>query len=328
MTSRTARLPSPSLAALALGALLAVAPAARAMDVKVVGDAVILTGTVVGDEPANVRIALAGHPDIRLAILRNSYGGNSPAGYRVGELFRERGITTAVSGYCLSSCSRMFLGGAQRVFTDDYPPLRTYVGFHGHYDARGRLDVAGVRAYGLHDWTVRHSDGKADEALVQRWISIESGLGAVNFLHPDVAASRGASVFACTGNEKNRPLGCEALATNALDQGVITDTRRVSSPDQAALPHRSGIAAHRASGYAEIGDYDKVPLDVADGVENYKLFLVSGEPRAFAVAATRRHWASSANRIDAADVALRRCAERAGEPCTLYALDQVVVYVP
>ena len=31
-------------------------------------------------------------------------------------------MRTAVSGYCYSSCSRMFLGGSARYFTDDYMP--------------------------------------------------------------------------------------------------------------------------------------------------------------------------------------------------------------
>ena len=78
-------------------------------------------------------------------------GGDARAGYRVGEMFRSRGLRTAVSGYCYSSCSRMFLGGAIRVFTDDFPPEYTNVGFHGHYDGDGRLDAKLVRLLGLKD---------------------------------------------------------------------------------------------------------------------------------------------------------------------------------
>ena len=60
-------------------------------------------------------------------------GGDAPTGYKVGELFRQKGLRTAISGFCYSSCSRMFLGGKVRVLTDDAPPDATEVGFHGHY---------------------------------------------------------------------------------------------------------------------------------------------------------------------------------------------------
>ena len=124
---------------------------ARAMELKVVGNQLILSGPVVGDEPEKVREALASSPEIDTVVLRNSPGGDAPAGYRVGEIFREHGLRTAVSGYCYSSCSRMFLGGSARYLTDDYVPESNNVGFHGHYDGMGHLDSDLVRRYGLRD---------------------------------------------------------------------------------------------------------------------------------------------------------------------------------
>src|SRR5262249_46386811 len=114
-----------------VGALLVGASEVKAMEVTVDGYAVILSGPVVSDDLVKVQNVFAQHPEISFAILRNSLGGHAPTGYRVGELFRDKGITTAVSGHCISSCSRMFLGGRQRLFTDDYPPTQTFVGFHG-----------------------------------------------------------------------------------------------------------------------------------------------------------------------------------------------------
>jgi len=72
------------------------------MELKIVGNQLILSGPVVGDEPAKVREALASSPGVETVILRNSPGGNAPAGYQVGQLLRERGMRTAVSGYCYS----------------------------------------------------------------------------------------------------------------------------------------------------------------------------------------------------------------------------------
>jgi hypothetical protein len=90
-------------------------------------------------------------------ILRNSPGGDAPTGYRTGEWLREKGLRTAVSGYCYPSCSRMFLGGKVRLFTDDFPMERTNVGFHGHYDREGKLLPDLVSKYGFYDWIIRYS---------------------------------------------------------------------------------------------------------------------------------------------------------------------------
>src|SRR5258708_33040301 len=92
-----------------------------AMELKVAGNQLILSGRVVGDEPGKVREALANSPEIETVILRNSPGGDAPAGYQTGQLLRERGLRTAVSGYCYSSCSRLVLGGRPRPFTHDCP---------------------------------------------------------------------------------------------------------------------------------------------------------------------------------------------------------------
>ena len=121
------------------------------MELKIVGNQIILSGPVVGDEPEKVREALANSPEIDTVVLRNSPGGDAPAGYQIGQMLRDRGVGTAVSGYCYSSCSRMFLGGSTRYFTDDYVPENNNIGFHGHYDRMGGLNVNLVRQYGLRD---------------------------------------------------------------------------------------------------------------------------------------------------------------------------------
>jgi hypothetical protein len=183
----------------ALTAILMMPTPAPAMELKVVGSQLILSGPVVGDEPGKVREALASSPGIDTVILRNSGGGNAPAGYQVGQLLRERGLRTAVSGYCHSSCARMFLGGSTRYFTNDYLPEYNNVGFHGHYDRMGRLNANLVRQYGLRDWIIKYSDGKADPVLVERWINIPNSRGMIHFFHPGLVKRAGASTFMCPG---------------------------------------------------------------------------------------------------------------------------------
>jgi len=96
----------------------------HSMELAAHGNTIILSGPVVGTELVMVKDAFAANPKIDLVVLRNSHGGEAWTGYRVGEFFRDAGVTTAVSGYCISSCSRMFPGGKQRLFTDDFPADR------------------------------------------------------------------------------------------------------------------------------------------------------------------------------------------------------------
>lgn len=208
---------------------------ASAMQMKTAGDQLILSGPVVDGDLGRVQEALAESPDVTTVILRNSPGGDAPTGYRVGELFRTRGLRTAVSGFCYSSCSRMFLGGKVRVFTDDQPAIVTHVGFHGHYDRNGHLLPQLVAGLGLRDWIIRYSDGKADPALVERWIAIPVGRGMIHFYHPGLVRRDGVSTFMCQG--PNPPgtsvFDCEPIPHTALDLGVITALDIISSNDLA-----------------------------------------------------------------------------------------------
>jgi hypothetical protein len=203
-----------------------------AMELKVAGNQLFLSGRVVGDEPGKVMEALAEAPQIDTVILRNSPGGNAPAGYRVGEMLRKRGLRTAVSGFCYSSCSRMFLGGRTRYFTDDYPAERTEIGFHGHYYSNGSLNADLVSRYGLRDWIINYSDGKADPQLVERWINIPYSRGMIHFFDPALVSRDGASTFFCQGDEPTRVVfACEPIAKTALDLGVVTSLEIVHSAD-------------------------------------------------------------------------------------------------
>ena len=147
--------------------LLVISPG-HAMEIKPMGDQLILSGPVVAGDYDAVASSLSFNPQTKTIILRNSPGGDVPTGYHLGELFRQKSLETAVSGFCYSSCSRLFLGGKERYFTDDYPPEYAQIGLHGHYDGKGDLNAASVNALHLKDWIIRYSDGRADEALVER----------------------------------------------------------------------------------------------------------------------------------------------------------------
>ncbi len=112
-------------------------------------------------------------------------------------------------------------------------PEYNNVGFHGHYDRTGRLNANLVRQYGLRDWIIKYSDGKANPALVERWINIRYSRGMIHFFHPGLVNHAGASTFMCQGDESpGSVFACEPVGKTALDLGIITSLDIVHSTDR------------------------------------------------------------------------------------------------
>jgi hypothetical protein len=218
--------------------------AANAMDVKICDNQLILSGSVVSGDFGTIKEAISAHPEINIAVLRNSHGGDAESGYDIGEYFRDKGISTYASGYCLSSCSRMFLGGKERFFTDDFSLGKYSVGFHSNYDKSDRI-VSGAQ-WKLSRFIRKYSDGKADEALVDRWVNIQNRNGFAHFFHPTaLKRSDGVSVLLCNGSEGNRRWElCEKIVGHdALSMGIITSLDIKHSCDAATLPKEGASAS-------------------------------------------------------------------------------------
>lgn len=314
-----------SLLAVLLCFALLPASTAQAMQLTRGGDALVLSGEIVYQDLARVKEALDRAPEIRVVVLRNSMGGNSWTGYRLGELFRERGLTTVVSGHCVSSCSRLFLGGRERYFSSDYPAALTYVGFHGHYDV-GKLNPESVAKHGLIDWTLRFAGPRLDRRLVERWAAIPARAGDVRF-YPEAARGQfGATTFYCTGNESRRPERCERLASDALSQGIITSATPYQSADREQLPYGARARQWPASGYAALVDPPKGAS--AAITRDYRQFLDAAFPRGFALSEDRRFAAWRGNNRKANEEAVAACERLSRQRCQLYAVDDRVVYTP
>jgi hypothetical protein len=214
--------------AVAAFAAAAATPAA-AMHMQVAGDQIILSGPVAKADDDRLKSLLdENRGKITTIILRDSPGGDAASGYAIGEMIRASSLRTAVSGYCRSSCSRMFLGGVERQFTDEQPVGKTHVGFHGNYRSDGRL-MSEVMPR-LRAWIIKYSDGKADPALVERWTNIQNHNGFIYFFDANrLKRSDGVSVFICTGNEnkENRFNECEKLPGTGYELGIFTSTALV-----------------------------------------------------------------------------------------------------
>jgi hypothetical protein len=201
---------------------------AQSMEIGVQGDALIMSGPVVDGDLATVKKIIEANTAIKTAILRNSFGGHVATGYAVGELFREKGFTTVTSGYCISSCSRMFLGGVVRQFATNVGNDAAYVGFHGHYDRNGNLLREMVDQRGLLDWIIKYTDGKANRDLVKQWIYLPRNTDIYAFFHPTTPFSDQKTVRNCERYTRanGAPLRCPSIDTDAIIEGVITTTDR------------------------------------------------------------------------------------------------------
>lgn len=306
--------------------LLACASApTHAMEFKRMGATLILSGEVVARDLDRVKAEFKTAPTITHVVLRNSMGGNSWTGYRLGELFREHGVTTAVSGHCISSCSRLFLGGKQRMFSDDYPASLTFVGFHGHYDF-GKLNAQAVEQNDQLRWTIKYTDGKVDPKLLQRWTRIEKRAGDARFYPAAVTAFWKDASFLCEGSESSKPTTCERLGTTGLAQGIVTTAQFYSSADASTLPFKKRATKYPTTSWATLTDGSKLPGVTAALRKDYEQFIRSAVPRAFAVSANGKQWAWNANDAQSAERSVARCQAKSTTICRLYAVDDRVVF--
>jgi hypothetical protein len=116
------------------------------MEFNLVGDTLVLSGPVVGDDLSRLRTHFA-TDQVKLVLLHNSPGGDLWNGLQLAQRIRDRGLPTAVSGKCESACGLIFLGGVQRSFSDGTALARTMVGLHGarHVQTREAMPEMGPR---------------------------------------------------------------------------------------------------------------------------------------------------------------------------------------
>jgi hypothetical protein len=200
-----------------------------AMEVSLQGGTIMMSGAVVQGDLDKLKTISAANPEIKTVVLKNSFGGHVDSGYQVGEWIREQGMRTVVVGYCISSCSRMFLGGVSRQFAQDSSTEPSHIGFHGHYDSSGSVNAALVEKKGLHAWIMKYTDGRADSELVAKWVAFRRNTDVVNFFHPETKFSDNLSVRNCERYTRTNgaPLRCPGISnTDALKQGIITTLDR------------------------------------------------------------------------------------------------------
>jgi hypothetical protein len=144
--------------------VLMASPYAASMEISVTGTTVHMSGPVVGGECDKLKQIISSS-QINHVVLSNSNGGNANTGYCIGETIRKHKISTSIEGFCLSSCSRMWLGGVTRKLEGD----ESTVGLHGNYKNSGHLiDESTAR---LRAWIPRFAPD-VDVALMNQWTEL------------------------------------------------------------------------------------------------------------------------------------------------------------
>jgi hypothetical protein len=215
-----------------LACAASLATGAHAMDFHRVGDTLVMSGPVTGNDLVQLRNQLAAEPRPRLVVLHESPGGDLWNGYQLGNRIRDEGLPTAVSGKCESACGLIFLSGIQRFFSDGRPIGETMVGLHGAHtgDTRQPLtELAPRMAYVIRTMT----NWKYPPDLLKRTVYPRHPEDMVYAFHPGRyaadAAKRG--IVECL-RRPGADFDCQFVeGIDALDIGIITDPQVLTLPE-------------------------------------------------------------------------------------------------
>jgi hypothetical protein len=195
-----------------------------AMEFNLVGSTLILSGRVVDDDLARLKDHMA-TDKVKLVLLHKSPGGDLWNGLQLANVIRDRGLPTAVSGQCASSCGIMFLAGVERSFSNGSDIKRTHLGFHGAHSRETKLvlpQLASRIGYTLRKYT----GGKFPEDLLDRTVYNKNPYDMLHFFYPGRYKSdslhRGA--VECVKPGADKPTCTPLASVDALSAGIITNS--------------------------------------------------------------------------------------------------------
>lgn len=190
----------------------------QAMTIEVRGNSIYAAGPV-GDDYVKFQEALA-QPSIERVVLVNSVGGDLWAGMRVGKLIREKEIKTVISGYCISACAIMFMGGKERSFSDAFRPSQTYIGIHGPHDIYTKAVLHG-KAVQIYDFMEKGMAGKFNEKVMKMALYEMDDSGAMLRVF-DAQRLPKRVTYHCLSSKTLRKNCTDIPDQDALSLGIVT----------------------------------------------------------------------------------------------------------
>jgi dienelactone hydrolase len=160
-------------------------------------------------------------------------------------------------------------------------------------------------------WIYWKNDWYWGNATPQDWFKAYKSSGALgNFFHLNEINGDGHRGFSRDGKNWSQVVKPFINSLSLQLQSVHLRKPKYSAPP---------------SGFAKINDINQIPFLNEVGRESYKTFLEKSHPKAFAINVDGK-WGWSNGHWDSNDRALNYCNKNAKTPCTLYAIDEDVVW--
>lgn len=200
---------------------------ARSMDFRINVPIVVMSGHVDGNEHRVLAAILDNNPGITTVVLKDSGGGDTQTGLATAQLIRDKGLDTAVSGFCRSSCANIFIGGNRRYFSDDQALEKTLIAFHAEYSSDGKHSYMPGPASSLKSF-YKKMDSEVSDVLMSQWLDLQDHKGFIYFFHQQAnLLPRTQKVLICRSAEprslKQRLEACEKPEQgDALTNGIVT----------------------------------------------------------------------------------------------------------
>lgn len=204
--------------------LLGISPLSQAMTLERVNNDLFATGPTVDRDFLQFKEALA-KGGIQRLILVNGPGGDLWTGMQVARMVQQAKIKTVVSGYCMSACSLIFMGGQERAFGSGHLPRVTMIGIHGAHskDTKQVNPQAMPQMYALY----KQQMGEKFDAQVinQALYDIKEASGFLRIREMQRTQEKDRTPWFCPTNQTPFDQCQQHTGKDAYSLGVVTQTQ-------------------------------------------------------------------------------------------------------
>lgn len=195
-----------------------------AMDFTLIGDTLVLTGSVADTDLAKTKDSLD-PGKVKLIVLHNNKGGDLWNALRIGERVRESGIPTTVSGVCQSACGLIFLGGSARTFSDGIDIGKTTIGLHGAHNRQTKEAMTTEGPKIIH-YIETMTGGRYPKELMAKTVYTRSPSDFVFAFHPQkytyVGTPAKKGIVECIKGADDKYKCAILRGYDAINVGIIT----------------------------------------------------------------------------------------------------------
>jgi hypothetical protein len=196
--------------------ILLVSSKAMALEVRLENTIITLSGKLdmppAGMKDAETFLKMArDNPQVKTIHLENMPGGSVDVADSIAKFVGLYRLTTVVSGTCASACTRIFMMGDKRQFSNKLPLNETYIGLHGIMQGDKLIDYHDA----LHTRYLQQA--RLLDPKILRVMPELKNNEMVYLYHPSLSKK---AVGIC--KQDYFKLKCDFMEGNALSNSVIT----------------------------------------------------------------------------------------------------------